>query len=314
MDAHEEIWILGTKPTQLLLGKLEFLKKEHDKDLEQNKFFMQDNFDIKHCCRPITNLDQRSDNNMVPYYFLRQIVNDLIHQLNTRAKIARYILVLIGDKVLEDVNFVKIGFRTIFTKLVDEILFALVERITSLPTKAALSFVPEVCFVKMLPKLEKHVTSEFKTSRRKFNKVLENELPRFGQVKFTFASVKEITSENEDYFHNSGDLNDSGQLVFWFSINNLLKEKEEQRLMELPRLDKNTQTDKYIGLAPPNNQTDRSHRNRHFNDRGPRERRDTTYRSDYFSHGRNQQRRSYPFEQNDRFHYYRGNGQERRDK
>lgn len=309
MVAGEELWILGTDQLDAMISKLEAMKREHDKDPEQNYLFIQERFKI------VAQLKSEINGEFVnkPHLFVRKILNDLIHHLNNRPRMAKYILVIIGPEILDDENFMRIGFKTVFTWLLDEIQFTIIDRCGSVPIKVGNVSVPEVIFAKMVPKPEHAATPKFKSGRRKFNKLLETQLKQFQKVKFSFLNVGEITSEALDYFHKNGTLNDSGTLAYWVAINNVVRTMIERDKDTKKPFDNSTQTDDALLddhikiqaerlLNQRTQQRPRQQTDRYFGNNAEQP------RTQYYNRDRMSHSRSHSYDPNDRYHYYRNGG------
>lgn len=306
MVAERELWILGTDSLTHLIGKLEALKREHDKDPQQNYLFIHEHFEIAY---PFKNFD-RDETHEVQYVFASDILNDVIRLLNTRPKLAKYILIILGHEILEDENFVKLGFKTVFTWLLDEIQFAVLDRINSMHSKLGTVTKPEIIFAKITPKPDKMANSAFKASRRKVNKILETQLKEFTNLRFSFISVNEITSEARDYFHGNGSLNDSGNLAFWISISNAIKTKIQREQDSIKPIENSTQTedsllDDHIKIKAEKLAADWGYQNSRQTPYRYRNENPESYRGHYYNRDRPAHARSHSLDQGDRYHYYR---------
>lgn len=306
MIASEELWIIGTGLLTELTGKLEALKRDHDKDPQQNYFFLQEKFDI------VTRLKNPRDVNQVTseYNFVRSILNDLIYHLNTRTKLPSRILIIIGHDALQDINFVKVGFKTVFTWLLDEIQFAILHKINTAPSKMSCIVSPEVIFVKLIPKLEGTASSDQKMVRRKFNKILETVLHQYNTIKFSFINIGEITSETRDYFHKNGSLNDAGNLTYWISLSGIINTQIARANEAIRPVEATTQTDEYLLTDYINIQAEKivndretqRHRRQEFRGHNDGQSR---YRNNAYERDHVQHKRSNTYGGNDKYHYYR---------
>lgn len=306
MVAEEELWIIGTRTLSELTGKLEVLKREHEKDPQLNYFFLQDKFDIITKIRNPNDVSSQS----TQFEFAKLVLNDLIYHLNTRPKLATTIVIIIGPEILEDANFMRVGFSTVFTWLVDEIQFAILHMINSAPTKVGNIVSPEVSFVKMLPKLEGTANADFKTGRRKFNKILETLLQQYHKVKFSFINIGEITSEAKEYFHKNGSLNDSGNLTYWVALSNIISTKIARREEAKRPVEDHAQTDDfllddYIKIQAEKVASDRDTQRDKKQEYRSRNNSADHYRSNNYDRNYASHKRSNSFAGNDRYHFYR---------
>lgn len=281
-----------------LNGKLEALKKDHGRDQQRSFFFLQEMYEVVSYFKPIDNTDKRIQADLMQYLFPRQILNNLIHLLNVRPQMPKYILVILGDDILGDADLVRLGFKSILTWLFDEIQIAILERFNSLSRKMKQTNKTEVIFMKVLPKPYQCTTQDAKQSRRKINRLFEAELPKYKDIAFSFMNLHEITSDSTDLFYSNGKLNESGQLTFWTAISNKFKiqcEKEEtaRQKIEVGVNTGDALLDDYIKIQAEKLARGRGAEKQsadHYNQR----------QQGYF-----QRRQS--FEHNDRYHYYRGN-------
>lgn len=313
MTASEEIWFLGGQFLHDIIGKLEVLKRDHNKDPQKNHLFIQQKYElvtaIKHNCNHVTEDPDHNDQYDLP----GKLINEMIHLLNSRPAMPKYVVFILGPEILHDENYIKIGFKTVFTWLLDEIQFALIDRLTSIPEKVQNAQKPEVIFVKMLPRPESSATSYFKAGRRKFNKLLESQLKEFKDIKFTFININEITSEVKDYFNKDGSLNHSGELAYWISFSDIIKTKLKREIEKTKPVEQDAQTedfllDDYIKIQAEKIVTERnSTRDRQPTDNYRSENQDRPRSNYYEDRQRPIHRRTQSYEYNDRFHYYRRN-------
>lgn len=308
--SNEELWILGTQSLDDVIGKLEALKRDHNKDPLGNYLFIQDRFEI---ISPLRSELNRLDVDN-PYQFAKRIYNDLVHLLNVRPNVASFILVILGQEILDDENFIKLGFKTVFTWLLDEMQFAIIDRIDSAPPKVGKIQKPEVIFTKIIPKPESNATSGFKAGRRKYNKLLETHLKEFDKIVFSFINVGEITSQATEYFHKNGTLNDSGNLAFWVSISDIFKTKLLRLEEQTKPVDNDAQTDDFL-LDDHIKIKAEKLISKERNYRRPREMKMSNSRQDnldrhrntYYNRDRPASQYNHYYDQNDRFHFHKNN-------
>lgn len=159
--------------------------------------------------------------------FASQVRCQLYTAFEEHNKLPSVILVVLGNKDVDNKVLNPECTRRVWTALFNEIKRAVATRKEDLPHKAKREDEPRVMFTNMFPRYQNHneavdLTKEsFKTKRRRLNSILPQVANNFD---FKILSVTGILPENAELFTvATGQLNGKGMREFWLSVCRELK-------------------------------------------------------------------------------------------
>lgn len=284
------------------------MKYEHDKDNEKGYFYLQQTMNIAASYKALTKATPQMKQDGLAAYFIRQILDNIIELINAKGYLPDYILIVLGEEILCDTNLVRLGMKTLITKLLDELQFVICDWNNAVPEKSKRKALPQIVMTKIIPKPLSAASLEFKSARRKFNKIIESELPKYEKLTCKFLNIGEITTDTFDYFFVNGKLNRSGITAFWLSVANQIKTWEEEGIKQYREMA--CETDDY--LLDDYIQIQAEKLNTHYRDAQNNRDRTQFHYYDNNSRGNRRQSQSQPHA-NDRYHYYNRNTNNRRE-
>lgn len=170
-----------------------------------------------------------------PYYpklldqstFANQIRCQLYTALEEHNKLPAVILIVLGNKKIDDMVFNPENTRKVWRALFTELQRAIRVRKEDLPKKAQIDEEPRVLIGNIFPRFKDHqektdkTHESFKTKRRRLNGML----PQIAhEYDFTILPISGILPDNAEFFTTTtGQLNGKGMKEFWVSLSKELR-------------------------------------------------------------------------------------------
>lgn len=170
-----------------------------------------------------------------PYYpsllskdtFGKQILNQLYTALEEHNKLPAVILVILGNKQIDNMVMNPEQTRRIWSALFTEIQRTIRTRKEDLPRKCKSVDQPKVLITNLFPRFKDHNDKfdksheSFKTKRRRLNGILPQIANGFG---YTILPMTGILPDQTDFFSSStGQLNSKGITEFWNIVSKAVK-------------------------------------------------------------------------------------------
>lgn len=194
----------------------------------------------------------------------------LYEGLNQHAKLPAVIIVVTGNKKIDDMVSTPFHTKRIWKTICTEFDRAIKARKNDLPKKAVLNEEPRIFFTNVFPRSKDHCNAvdsgsdSFKTKRRRLNNLLPQVLATFGFKVLNITGI--LPDDVENFVDSTGQLTSKGILIFWKSVSQelraadeALKEKIKNNIIgvyldevkEQERLDRDRQVDRQDRFATP---------------------------------------------------------------
>lgn len=210
--ANKDIWILGDTFLTEAVAVLREIQNQNRDDL-----YLYSEYDPQIYYPKLMSTDS----------FATQIRCQLFTALEEHNKLPSVIILVIGNKNVDQKALNPEGTRKVWKALFTEIQRAIRVRKEDLPKKAQNKFEPRVFTTNMFPRAKDHnercdLTGEaFKTKRRRLNGILPQVANDYG---FNILQINGILPDNTELFTvGTGNLNGKGLKEYWYSVSRELK-------------------------------------------------------------------------------------------